>query len=670
MNLRVLSGKFLQVTLCTFFFVTSMFTNTAVSLKEDISKEKKDVATVEQKHKKLSSWPSDKIQYRSDSGNVTLDMGGKVVTEDFFSNNMTTLNSKYSEDNVFYVRTTADYFFSMAYGDYNKPRILFYDAVRFRFRWGTPTDTKNADSFVNIGDVNQTVRGAAMNRHLVWMREGWVKIKLGDSDLNHYFQAGLIPYQVGRGISLGQAYEALGFLGFVPGSSIDQFAPGILFSLNPIKDRLIFDAYLALTENNQLSLDTNTEVIRTGTLDGCSKRGIGRQSFIAALRADVIVFEKDKKKINVEPYFVMQHAPDQDLEFKNDVNTDVGTAGLAIEGVYKRFNWGIEGAANFGSVDILAWDRNTIVLAKDKSTPYSAGVIEQYTKVYADDPSKTKKPTAAPVTTQITALVNASPTGIDANGKQIGVAQVNGIDTPIYNAFSRFRPAEERSLRGYFFVADASYDIIPNDLIFSLGIGYASGEIDKQLDRNKVVDAKCLNSNFNAFIPIQSVYSGKRLRHLVLFNQGIPRFAVKNPAADLSMSNVTGVVVSDTINEMTNISFAGARIDWKMPQLKKYKFTISQNVIPYYIPDTAQFIVSHPEDATILLQDASNYLGTELTTEWSALFYEKLKFSGYFGVLIPGQHYKDMCGTLIGKGKFESGSDIAYVGNIQLSYLF
>lgn len=664
MNLRILVSSSLQILMLSIFLATSLFPASANVL----LKEKKEEIVNENKEKKPGSWASDKIQFRSD--NLVLDMGGKLVIENFFSNNMTTLNSKYAVDNVFFVRTTADYFLSMAYGDYEKPRIVFYDAFRFRFRWGTATEAKNADSFVTIGDVSSTVKGTATNKHVVWMREGWLKVKLGESDLNHYFQAGLVPYQVGRGISLGQAYEALGFLGFVPGSSIDQFAPGILLSANPIKNRLVIDAYLALTENNQLGIDSNIEVIRANEIDGCGQRGIGRQSFIAALRADILVYEQDKKKINIEPYFVAQHAPDQDLEFKNDVNTDVATAGLALEGVYKRFNWGMEGAANFGQIDIRPWDRNTIALAKDSSTPYTSAVIEQYTKVQAQDPLKVKKPTAAPVTTQITNLIKGSPKGVEYNGQQIGTAIVNGVDTPIYNAINRFRPEELRSLRGYFFVADASYDIIPKDLILSLGVGYASGEIDQQLDRNTIKDPKCLNADFNAFIPIQSVYSGKRLRHLVLFNQGIPRFAVKNPLADLSLSNVTSVVVSDTLNEMTNIAFVGARIDWKVPQLRKYKFNFSLNVIPYYIPDTAHFVVSHPEDAFILTQQSSNYLGTELTSEWSSMFYDKLKFSGYFGILIPGQHYKDLCGIPVGKGKLESGSDIAYVGNFQLTYMF
>jgi len=684
MNLRVLTGNSLRIALLSIFFAPSIFTkndpSVILSTKETVEKE-----IVEKKKEEKSatsdkkSVVSDKIQYVSTSGNVIVDMGGKFVVEDFFGKNMTTLNSKYDIDTVFYVRSTADYFLSIAYGDYNMPRVSFYNALRFRYRWGTPTDAKNVDSIVGIADVSLSVKGTATTRHLLWMRESWMKLRIGDSDYNHYFQAGLIPYQVGRGISLGAAYEALGFLGFVPGSSIDQFAPAVLLSINPIKNRLTIDAYLALTENNQFNVDNNLEVIRKNEVGaGCNQRGTARQSFITALRADVLVYEKDKKKVNIEPYFVVQHAPDQDLEFTNDVNTYISTAGLAVEGIYKRFNWGFEGAANFGEIDIRPWDRNSITLgASYNISSYTAYIAEFYTKVEVDEVLngvKVGSKQRAPVTQQIQKIVNASPKDASENGKKIGEIdfldfnQQVGVD--VYNSIDRFRPEQRKILKGYFFVADASYDIIPNDLVMSLGVGYASGQIDQQLDTNKLTHEQLMNQQFRGFIPLQSVYSGKRLRHLVLFNQGIPRFAVRNPLADLSGSNVTKIVVSDNINEMTNIAFAGGRIDWKIPQLKKYKFAFSQNIIPYFIPEPSSFVISHPEEAGILLQESSNYLGTELTTEWSALFYDKLKFSGYFGVLIPGQHYKDMCGIPVGKGKLESGSDLAYVGNIQLSYLF
>ncbi len=604
----------------------------------------------------------DKIQFKTE--NLTLDMGGKLVQEAFFSHNMSTLNQANTVDSVFYMRTTADYFFSMAYGDYKDPRITFYDAIRFRFKWGAATETKNEDSSIVIADVSQTVKGTPINKHVLWMREGWLKIKLGESHLDHYFQLGLVPYQVGRGISLGAAYEAQGFLGFIPGSSIDQYAPGAVLSFNPIEDRLVIDGYMALTENKQTSVDANLERARAGRIDGSQIRGVGRQSFITALRANVMVFKKDQKKIEVEPYFVIQHAPDQDLEFINDITTDIGTAGLAVEGLYKRFSWGFDGAANFGEADIFAWDRNSIKIVKDSTT---ANIIEQYTKIYLDDPSVNKKPALASVTKEISDIVNASSKNVSENGKKIGETSAN---QSIYNAFDRIRPEQKRTLRGYFAVADCSYDIIPKDLVASFGAGYASGDIDLQRDVNKLTNDQLMNERFKGFLPLQSVYQGKRLRHLVIFNQGVPRFVVKNPAADLAGRNVTSAIQPQAINEMTNIAFVGTRIDWKPASLKKYKFNISLNVIPYWQPAAPNYLATVKGSEEKILRPASHFLGTEVTPEIAALFYDKLRFYTYFGVLFPGQLYKDMCGTPVGRSRLPSGDDIAYVGNIGLTYIF
>lgn len=630
----------------------------------DISTTKKEDKVVIRDEKAASK--EEKIQFKAE--NLTLDMGGRCVQEAFFSHNMTTLNQINGVDSSFYLRTTADYFFSMAYGKYENPRIMFYDAIRFRFKWGGATETKNENSSVKIADVDQSVKGTPINKHVLWMREGWLKIRLGESDLNHYFQLGLVPYQVGRGISLGAAYEAQGFLGFVPGWSVDQYAPAAVLSFNPIKDRLIIDGYIALTENKQTGVDSNLEKIRANQIGGNPNRGLGRQSFIVALRSDVAVFKKDKKKINIEPYFVIQHAPDQDLEFTNDINSDLGTAGFAVEGIYNRFSWGFESAVNFGEFDIPAWDRNEIKIAKDST---SANLIEQYTKVYTDNPSDVSKPSAAPVTKAIADVVKASQKDVSENGKKIGEVSAGDSGTiDIYNSFDRFRPEQKKTLRGYFAVADCSYDIIPKDLVASFGVGYASGDIDQQRDVNKLSSDCLMNEKFKGFLPLQSVYQGKRLRHLVIFNLGVPRFVSRNPNGNFANQNVTGVIQSSTINEMTNIAFVGGRIDWKPSILKKYKFNFALNIIPYWQPEVPYYLATTSDSDKKILRPASHFLGTEVTPELSALFYEKLKFYTYFGVLFPGQLYKDMCGTPIGKEKLPSGHDIAYVGNIGLTYIF
>lgn len=604
----------------------------------------------------------DKVQFKME--NLTIDIGGKHLNEAYFSNNLSFLNAGSPIDSISYVRTTFDFFSTFSQGNYENPRIVFYDTLRFRFKWGSNTDIRNEDGFITLGNSRLGVGGTATNKHLLWMRESWIKIMLGSLDEHQNFvQIGLIPYEVGRGISFGKAYEAIGFLGFNPGSSIDQYAPAVLFSFNPIVDRFVVDAYVALVENRQTSLRENNESIRKNELDNaCDIRGVGRQSFITVLRNETCVYRRDKESVMFEPYFVHQHAPDQDLEFTNDVDTFLSTAGIAIESVGNRFSWGIEGARNFGEVDIKAWDRNYSKVVKDND----GFLEEQFTKVYTQNPATTKKPQAATNTKAIAALLAGSPKDRSMNGKLVGT--VGGQD--IYNAFDRFRPEQRRSLEGFFFVADAAYDCIPKILNWAIGVGYASGYIDQQRDNNKATTEELLNEQYTGFLPLQSVYSGKRLRHLVIFNQGVPRFNVKYPNADLSQVNNTVVLQTDTVNEMTNIAFLGTRFDWNVKSFKKYRLNLAQNIISYWAPVTAHFVTSDPGATLITSEESSNFLGTEFTTEFSAWFYDKIKLAGYFGVLFPGQHYKDMAGTVIAKFNQKTGSDIAYVGNFGVAYLF
>lgn len=605
---------------------------------------------------------------------LSIDFGGKYNTETYSSENLNFLNSALGHDSLFFIRTTFDFFTTFQHGDQAQPRIMFYDTLRFRFKWGSTTDVKNADSSVMIDTTPITVSGTTVNKHLMWMRESWLKIMLGTlSDAHNFIQIGLIPYQVGRGISLGAAYQSTGFLGFNPGSSIEQYAPAILLSLNPLPDRFLADFYVACTQNNQTSLSENIEPINEHQIGSCAARGLGRQAFLVVLRNETVLLKKNKNRVSIEPYIVHQKAPDQSLEYRNDVNTTLTTIGAAIEGSSSNLSWGMEGACNFGDLEIKAWDRNYTKIVKNDS----AVIVEEYTKVYTQDPATTINPTKALATKDIANFLKGSPQDRFENGKYIGTVD----NTPLYNAFDRFRPEQRRMLCGYFFVADAMYAFVPNCFNVALGLGYASGDIYNQADTNKLTDDELLNERFTSFLPIQSVYSGKRLRHLVLFNEGVPRFNVKLPNADLSRINPIGILSPGVVNSMTNIAFLGTRFDWKVQALRKNEVNIAQNIICYWAPETAQF-TKKPTDAQLdseglplpsyvpYLEYSSNFIGTEFTTELSAMFYENIKLSGYFGVLFPGQHYADMAGTIIKKNQGVSGNDIGYVCNISAAYFF
>ncbi|MCX5924285.1 MAG: hypothetical protein NTZ68_02590 [Candidatus Dependentiae bacterium] len=620
-----------------------------------------------------------RLQIKSED--ITFILGGKYKQEYFGANNLGFFNSKIANDSSSYLRTTADYFADIIYGEISRPRVMFHDTLRFRYRWGGTTEVKSFDGIVDIGGIKVKTKGTNANKHLMWTREAWVKMAIGNLDYpnNNYFQMGLLDYQVGRGISFGSAYTVEGFLGFAPGYSIDQFAPAILFNLNPIVETYDCQFYVALLENNHGSYSSNVESIRANEIGGCAQRGIGRHSYVALINNKLKLLNGAKHKLHVEPYVVYQAAPDQDLEFLNDVDSYLTTYGCAVEAVSGRFNIGGEAAINTGERDARPWDRNDIVLTRNDQ----GFVTAQYTKVFIDDPSTTKSPKRAYVTDANAAAVKNSPRDPSLNGKEIGTNLFNKVDITtnpvtngtgilpyknLYNAFDRFRPRERQFLKGYFFVSDASYQFIDKVLTGSLGIGYASGHIDPQRDANKMTSTELMNQQFAGFIPLQSAYQGTRLSHLVIFNLGVPRFNTRNPRAELINTNVIKYSQSDGINEMTNIAFFGSRFSWNVQSLKAYKLNIAPNLIGYWSPETTHVVVSPKGVLPERTIPADNYIGTELSVQIAAYFYDKIKIEGYAGMVLPGQYYTDLCGTPFGKEV--TGDDIGYVANFGLVYAF
>lgn len=607
--------------------------------------------------------------------------GGKATEENFLGRNLTFLNSAVTNDSSMFVRATIDYFMDMVYGDCKQPKIMLHSTFRFRYNWGSNTEVSVSDSSTTLSDTVLSVKGTPVNKHLMWMQEAWLKIALGDTTkpYDHYMQIGLLPFQVGRGISLGAAYQQGGFLGFTPGFSIDQYAPGILFHVNPVPKQLSLEAYIALLENKHTSFKSNNESIRKNELDACPQRGTSRHSYAVALRGLWDVFSEKGKSLNVEPYIVYVQSPDQKLEFANDLDSMLTTYGVAVEGKYKKFTWGFETAVNQGELLIKPWDRNEFKVARDKTT---GNLVEKYTKVFSEDPNgikfndPSKTPGLAAVTEDNQTVLKASNKATNQNGKEIG--------TNLYNAFDRFRPKQTAQLKGFFAVADFDYQIIDNVLKVACGVGYSSGDLSEPVNVNSLDSGQLLNREFFGFAPFQSVYAGKRLRHLIIFNRAIPRFSQRNPNGNFSKQNITPALMREKA-EFSNIAFLGTDFQWQPQSFKKQKLKFEPNLIFYWIPETPVTFEEKEErvavEGTLLAptkfkditvkepgRDARNFMGTELTAEVSAYVIDKLKIYGYMGVLFPGAYYKDMCGTLIDKQ--QTGHNVAFLANIGMNYAF
>lgn len=619
------------------------------TVQADLERIKLGLTELQERTMHISQAPSKINAFHSRYKEMLLKFGGKCTEEIFNSANLTYLNNDVPNDASIFARATGDFFMDVSYGQPEKPRILFHETLRLRYKWGNGADVKvEGESLPFIDGIVQS-RGAAVNKHLIWNRELWIKFALGNLDLphDHFVEIGSFPFEVGRGISFGAAYKSAGFLGFTPSFSIDQFAPGVLLHMNPLPDKLFFEGYFAVLDNQNISYKANNAKVRIQEIDSPDFRGVNRQSYAAIIKGFWNVISEPTNEMSFEPYVIYFQSLDQKLEYIHDIDSFVTTFGFAVEGKYKKFDWGFEAAVNQGDILIKALDRNTVKIARNSE----GFVVEQYTKVFTQDPATVNCPTAALVTDANKCIVATSSKEVVDNGKEIN-------NSGLYNAYDRFRPKQQANLDGYMFIGDFSYQFIDEVLNVSVGTGYASGDISQQQNVNKEDSSKLLSQEYGSFVTLQSIYSGKRLRHLIIFNEGVPRFNEQNPNKKAPRENITPPLSSSQI-EFTNIGFLGTRVEVRVPQWKRYKAILAPNIIGYWCPATPNTKAGTP---------AGNYMGTEVTTELSAQFYGQFKLYGYIGVLFPGSYYKDMCGTLY-NGEL-TGSDIGYLANIGVSFAF
>ena len=576
---------------------------------------------------------------------------GKIVKEVYANRNMIYLNSANPYDRAFRYRTTADGILVTTYGDNKKnPMLDAKVAVRFRYDGGTDALVRTAPTSVTLAGAPIVIPGSSIQKSTLWLRELFMKISLDKNEKEslYYLKFGSFPYELGRGIALGSAYNSGGFLGLDPRFSIDQFAPGGLLHADIVKDTLSGDLYYAMLSNPNSSFKENTEVIRLNELtEYPSKgyRGLNRQVWVTSGALHWKAINLKDLKLNVDPYAYMFVSPDQNLEFPADSDSQLYAIGTALELKTGRFEWGFDTAFQGGQTRVKAWDRNYTKLVND-----DGAVSVQYTKVYTDDTYTT----LAIATTDNQAAVSSGTNGFDQNGLEIG-------DSGLYNATDRFRPAQRFFYHGYFFVTDASYELMEKQLKLCADTGLVSGHLDNFNDINSFTQAQMNHQNFDGFIPLQSVYSGKRIQHLVMLNTGVPRFTVQDPTVPLSQQHVASRItgVATLTDKFTNLAYTGLGLECTPSKFADQKGMIKPVVLYYWMMQAPTLADGTP---------ASHALGTAVSVEFMATIKECLDMGGYVGWMIPGTQYKQFAGTQLKGGKL--GSDTAYVLNFTMTYKF
>ncbi len=465
------------------------------------------------------------------------------------------------------------------------------------------------------------------------MRTAWLKFELNEIlgvpiVNNHYFKIGLFPFELGRGITLGDAY-AVGpeVLGFYSSSVVDQYAPGGVLHGDILENRLSYDLYTAILENRSSRL-SETEAAILGEEDGKRdqpQRGSGKINFAIAARLNWDVFDTEKLgHLHIEPYALYNRDPEQKVEFLGDAISQLGSVGLALEYEHPRFAIGFDYAMNLGQQRVKGWDRNEV---REENRNGQVILVNNHVL----DQNGKKVPFVRNSAAQD--IIDCVDRGESQNGQVIG-SQPDGvgfITTPITmsNDQNRFRNPFTNVYEGWMFVIDAAYWAFDRDLRFAVAAGIASG------DENPNVETK--DGQFSGFISLQEIYAGDLVESAFLLGgAGKLRRPLSVPETNQSPSRF-----AQTVNGFTNIVYCGMSTKWKPSSWPK-KFSIHPNFLAYWQEKpTKKFDALTGQQLSCL---ASTFLGTELNVFMDYMVLKDLKIFFVGSVFFPGEHYRDIKG--------------------------
>lgn len=543
---------------------------------------------------------------------------GNFKPETFFGSGVSRLNTIDDLDKIFFSRHTLDINMNILYGNesYGHDAAQFYFTLRNKAVWGSPENLlRTTDSTVKLLEAVQGAHTHGIPRHLFWMREAWLQFELKDvfglsCTRKHSLKIGAFPYELGRGIALGDAY-AVGpeLLGFYSDGAVDQYAYGALLTNEFITDTLFNEIYVAILQNkcstpNEVNLKIRGQEF--GRLNS-PERGFGRINFLTATRFNWIVFNDTFGKLNVEAYALYNNDKEQKVEFAGDASARFGTVGFASEYVGPVFEVGFDTAFNIGNQELVGWDRNGIILENRGGSVF---IVNDHVRV--GDPITGQRALYVD-RSEVQNAVNNAYRDASFNGKQIGVTSDG---QPLFNAVDRFRNPTSRKLKGWMFVSDAGWWILEKELQVAVAGGIASGEDNP------------INDQYTGFVGLQELYAGKRVKSAFLLGGAgkVKRF-LSQPDENADPDRY----ITSPISGFTNLIYTGASLSWGKKNVKK-PFKLNPNVLVYW----QETRTGH----------ASNYLGVESNLFATCNILRDLELFCVGSVFFPGTHYKDRKGAI------------------------
>ncbi len=596
--------------------------------------------------------------FKTAYGDAELTLSGMYKPEMFYGKNVSLLNNNNPEDRLFFARHYLDLRTFIEWGRkvFEVPVLECMFTVRNKAIWGNPASiASTTNTRVRTLDDVGGVHRHGFPRNIFWIREVWLNWNLtktlGLKIANkHTFMLGAFAFELGRGIALGDAY-AVGpeLLGFYSDATVDQYAYGAKLTGEIINKVLVYDLYGAILQCKTSSLGDTAERIRGqefGRLH-TPQRGFGSINFLIAARLRWDVFNNERfGKLTIEPYGLMNHDPEQRVQFDADASSKLGTLGMAGEYYGNWFEGGFDWAINLGQQRVKGWDRNEIRLENRNGeiVEINSHVVDKTTgkKVPffgSTSPAQKIIFSSTQEQSQNGQVIGTTPGfivgGIPGNGQTV-IGIVNGSDVGavapdiiLQNAKDRFRDPYTNLYKGWMFVGDAAVWAYKKELLVAFGAGIASGDNDPH--------EVAKDGNFNGFVGLQEIYSGKRVKSAFLLG-GAGK--LKRPIAaptDEEAPNEFAQVVSG----FTNLVFCGSALTWTPTRWTK-RIKVNPNFLLYWQERPTLKYDAFAQ--TFLDTPARSFLGAELNV--FAEFFPVDALKAYFvgSVFIPGGHYKDVQG--------------------------
>ncbi|MCL4229710.1 hypothetical protein KJZ61_03435 [Candidatus Dependentiae bacterium] len=589
--------------------------------------------------------------------------------ETFLGKNISLLNDLNREDRLFYMRHTLDASLNVLYGSTacEKSLLEMMLTIRNKGVWGSVTSiAQTTDTEFKILDsVGQSHRHY-IPRHMLWIREAWLQMNVGEtlglySVQNLLFTFGAFPFQLGRGIALGDAYAVSpDYLGFYADSAVDQYAFGAKLFGEVVKDKLTYDIYFAFLNNQATSLSQTGERVLAqvyGKRDN-PIRGFPVISYIFATRLQWQAIKNDCVKGNIEPYALYYHDPEQKVEIMADAEGKLATFGLAGEFVGDRFEWGFDIAFNRGRQRIKGIDRNVIQQQNRNGhltfvnshvlvnvDPLDPGAAASNLNAY-HAPQSTITIAGGAVQTYgstVQKIINASQQDESQNGMLIGqvagYAAAVGAPNPVapaladqlFNAKDRFRNPYVNKLDGFMWVTDGALYFAQRQMKLAVTAGMATGDADPNFEE--------VDGTYHGFIPLQSVYSGKRVKSAFIMGSAgkLKRPLAEPEEQDPNTNNDFAVLTSD----FTNLVFIGGGLTYAPHDVCR-KWTLNPNLLAYWRQHADQkFDIATKK---FLTEKASKFLGIEANLFYLLEITKDFKFFTVASMFVPGQYYTDIRG--------------------------